>query len=290
MFLRVPHVLRASSFRPDYHALGGFERTLDLRMVEKLERLQFRMSRHVIAPSRTLQQILTERLELKNVRVIPTPAYIETTDWDYSVYDQQLKDKDYLLYFGRFGLRKGFHVLAEALPRFMRENPDAHVVLVGRDQSTRVAPSMIDYARSLCKDFADRLIVIDGLQHSQLYPIVSKARLVVLPSLLDNLPNACLEAMTLGKSVLGTRGASFEELIDDEKSGFLVELGNAEALAEKMIYAWSHPRLDEIGRQAKERMADFSPDKTLTMLLNFYQEVLQQHAGGYQRGSQTNGD
>lgn len=278
-FLKIPHVLRASSFRPDYHALGGFKRRLDLIAVEKLERMQLRMSRNVIAPSRTLQQILKQRVGLNNVRVIPTPAYIETTNWDHSVYEQRLKDKEYLLFFGRFGLRKGFHVLSQALPGFLQHYPDARVVLIGRDQSTPIAPSMADYARTCGKDFADRLMVIDRLRHDQLYPIILGARLVVLPSLLDNLPNACLEAMTLGKAVVGTRGASFEELIEDEKSGFLVEPGNPEALAEKIIYAWSHPRLDEIGRQARERMADFSPDKTLPILLNYYRDVLRQDSG-----------
>jgi glycosyltransferase involved in cell wall biosynthesis len=279
MFLKVPHVLRASSFRPECHALSGFKRNLDLRMVERLERTQLRMSRNVIAPSRTLQQVLRQQVGLNNVRVIPTPAYIETSDWDHSIYDQRLKDEEYLLFFGRFGLRKGFHVLSEALPRFMQHYPDARVVLVGRDQSTRVATSMADYARACGKDFADRLMVIDRLRHDQLYPIISRARLVVLPSLLDNLPNACLEAMTLGKAVIGTTGASFEELIEDEKSGFLVERGDPEALSEKMIYAWSHPRLDEIGRKAKERMADFSPDKTLHILLNYYRDVLRKDSG-----------
>jgi hypothetical protein len=58
---------------------------------------------------------------------------------------------------------------------------------------TALAPSMADYARVLCGNFADRLIVMDQLQHSQLYPIIAGAHLVVLPSLIDDLPNACLE-------------------------------------------------------------------------------------------------
>ncbi len=69
---------------------------------------------------------------------------------------------------------------------------------------------------------ASRLVLIDNLPHRQLYPIIAAARLVVLPSLVDNLPNACLEAMGLGTAVIGTTGASFEELITDGVNGFLV--------------------------------------------------------------------
>ena len=48
--------------------------------------------------------------------------------------------------------------------------------------------------------------MLDKLPHRQLYPVIAGARLVVLPSLIENLPNAGLEAMALGRAVIGTAG------------------------------------------------------------------------------------
>src|SRR6266571_54876 len=133
LFLRVSHVLRASSYQPAWNDAAGVKRNLDSRMVERLEGLQFRVSRNVYAPSYSLQQMLAKKARLPQVRVIRTPFYLETRDWDSSVYDQFLKGKRYLLYFGRFQLHKGFHTLAQALLRFLEQYPDAYTALIGRD-------------------------------------------------------------------------------------------------------------------------------------------------------------
>ena len=255
--LSVPHVLRASSYQPAWNDAAGVKRKLNSRMVERLEGLQFRLSRHTYAPSNTLQQMLAKEAQLPHVRVIRTPFYVETRDWDKSVYDRFLKGKKYLLFFGRFQLHKGFHTLAQALPRVLEQYPDAYAALVGRDMESSLAPSMADYAREQCGSSADRIVVLEKLRHRQLYPVIAGAHLVVLPSLIENLPNACLEAMGLGKVVIGTVGTSFDELISEGATGFLVSPNNPEALAEKIISAWTHPKLKEMGAAARQRIWNF---------------------------------
>lgn len=275
--LRVPHALRASSYRPALNDAVGVKRTLDSRMVKSLEGLQFRRSRYVYTPSHALQQMLTKEAHLPDVRVIRPPFYLETQDCDSSVYDRFLKGKKYLLFFGRFQLHKGFHTLAQALPRVLERYPDAYVVLVGRDMESILAPSMADYARAQSGSYAERLVLLEKLPHPQLYPVIAGAHLVVLPSLIENLSNAAMEAMGLGKVVIGTTGTSFEELISEEATGFLVPPDNPEALAEKIISSWIHPKLEEIGAAARQRILEFSPERTVETLLRYYCEIL--HGG-----------
>jgi glycosyltransferase involved in cell wall biosynthesis len=264
--LRTAHVVRASS-QPGWNA--SVKRNLDSALTEHLEALQYKLTRNVYAPSRTTQKMLAP-----NARLIRTPFYVETRDWDTTVYDQFLKDKKYVLYFGRFQLHKGFHTLAQALPRFLNQCPDAYVALVGRDMETSLASSMAAFARAQCNGFAERLMIVENLPHSSLYPIINEARLVVLPSLIDNLPNACLEAMGLGRVVIGTTGTIFNELISDSVNGFLVPPDNTRALADKMIAAWTDQRLAEMSEAAKEQVLQFAPDKTIPSLLSYYSEVL----------------
>jgi glycosyltransferase involved in cell wall biosynthesis len=271
--LRATHVVRASSFEPAWNEAAGLQRNLDRALVERLEALQYRLTRNVYAPSQAVQTMLAQRAGVAEVRVIRSPFYVETRAWDATVYEQFLKGKSYVLYFGRFQLHKGFHTLVQALPRFFERYPDAFAVLVGRDMETRLASSMAAYARAECRAFTDRLILLDNLPHRQLYPVIEGARLVALPSLIDNTPNSCLEAMGIGKVVIGTRGASFEELITDGVNGFLVGAGEPAALAHKLIAAWEDPRLPEISAAAKQRMRDFAPEQTVTSLLAYYAEV-----------------
>ena len=116
--LRVPHVLRASSYQPALNDAVGLKRKLSSRMVERIEGLQFRLSRYIYAPSFALQQMLAEQARLPHVRVIRTPFYVETRDWDSSVYDRFLKCKKYLLFSPLSSCTRAFHTLAQVLPAF----------------------------------------------------------------------------------------------------------------------------------------------------------------------------
>lgn len=80
--------------------------------------------------------------------------------------------------------------------------------------------------------------------------------------------------MGLGKVVIGTVGTSFDELISEGTTGFLVSPNNPEALADKIISAWIDPRLEEMGAAARERVLEFLPEKTVESLLTYYREIL----------------
>jgi glycosyltransferase involved in cell wall biosynthesis len=277
-FLRATHVVRTSSYDPDCHDISGVKRNLDIAIAERLQALQYRLARNVHVPSFTTQKTLAAKAGIRDTRVIRSPFYVETPEWDTAIWERFLRDKEYVLYFGRFQLHKGFHTLVQALPAFLERYPNAYAVCVGRDMETQLGTSMAAYARSHCRAFADRLILLEHLPHAQLYPVIERARLVVLPSLIDNLPNSCLEAMGLGRVVIGTKGTSFEELITDEANGFLVEPNDPNALAHKLIAAWVDPKLDVMAEAAKRAMSDFAPEKTVTSLLSYYFAVLNGHS------------
>ncbi|NET30796.1 MAG: glycosyltransferase [Cyanothece sp. SIO1E1] len=274
LLFNVPQVTRISCYRPAWNEQAGVQRDLDTKATEWLEWLQLRFGQHIYGPSYTLQKMLAQEAGIQNIRVIRTPFYLETVEWDSSIYDSCLKDKDYLLFFGRFQLHKGFHILAQALPQVLRQHSNCYAVLVGLDIPSSLAPSMKDYALSLAGEYADRLIFIGQTPHTQLYPIISGAKLVVLPSLVDNLPNTCLEAMALGKPVVGTIGTSLDELITDEETGFLVPPNNIDALAKRINQAWMHPALAPIGEAAKQKLLEFSPERTVKDVLFYYEQIL----------------
>lgn len=273
--LPIPQVTRTSGCRALWTEKTGIQHpNLDELIMEWLELLQLRRNKHIYAPSYLLQRLLAEDLKINNVRVIRTPFYLETQDWDLSIYNEYLKEKKYVLFFGRFQLHKGFHILAQALPHVLEKYPDCHAVFVGLDMPSSLAPSMKEYAISLCNQYAERLIFIENIPHSKLYPVIAVARLVVLPSLIDNLPNACLEAMALGKPVIGTIGASFDEMLTDGATGFLVPIGDVQALTTKIHEAWTHPNLNEIGQAAKLKVKEFAIERTVQELLNYYNQII----------------
>ena len=105
------------------------------------------------------------------------------------------------------------------------------LTLKWQDKELRASELLIQMAG----EFKNRVILIPPTSvKEQVYDVVSKAELIVLPSRVDNLPNTCIEAMSLGKIVVGTRGASFEQLIQDGYNGWLAEIDNPVSLLEKI--------------------------------------------------------
>jgi len=274
LFLRGPaHALFAASYRPAWNEKIGTPRTLDVRILEWIEAIYYRLSKNIYSPSRVLKDMLKKELKLKRIEVLRIPFYVETSDLDRALYDKHLKNKSYLLFFGRLQLHKGPHILAQALPALFAAYPDVFAVFIGPDAATRFGPSMREYVLNTNYTFKDRLIFLEQVSHDKLYPIIAKARLVVLPSLVDNLPNVLLEAMGLGRPVVGTYTTSFDEIIEDGVNGFLVPPGDREALSKKIIEAWSRGDLDRVGEAARRKIEELAPKSTIGALLEYYKRA-----------------
>jgi glycosyltransferase involved in cell wall biosynthesis len=96
----------------------------------------------------------------------------------------------------------------------------------------------LDYWRSLWGDRADQVYITGPLSKSEVYAALQKADAAVLPSQVDNLPNTVIESLMFGIPVIGSRGASIDELVDENQNGHLVELGDKNSLAEALVRIW----------------------------------------------------
>ncbi|HEX9666461.1 MAG TPA: glycosyltransferase family 4 protein [Thermodesulfobacteriota bacterium] len=263
----VPVVTRISNYEPAWRKAEGALPALDRRLSEWLELLAMRRSAGVYSPSRCLAQVIREHVGL-SIDVIPPPMFIETEMTDESVYARNLANLRYLLFFGWITRLKGLYVLVEALRTVMPRCPDMHFVFVGQARWEAV--------QKILPPHAERIHYLSPLPHPQLYPIIRHSRGVVLPSLIDNLPNACLESMALGRPVIGTRGASFDELLVDGESGFLVEPGDHHGLADAMLRLWALPdsQLDRMGEMGKRSLGRYSPEVACAQLEQFMSGIL----------------
>jgi glycosyltransferase involved in cell wall biosynthesis len=70
--------------------------------------------------------------------------------------------------------------------------------------------------------------------------IIEKSKVVVAPSeWYENCPYAIMQSMAKGKIVVASRIGGLPQLIEDDKSGFLFESGNAKSLAKTISKAIS---------------------------------------------------
>lgn len=283
MFLRrlrgVPVIVRLSNYRPDCDAAAGYPLDAGTRARWKLEERSIRDRKYVFAPSPFVAERVQRVYGLDRVDVIESPYFNEVVESDRRVLEEVIGSRPFAVYFGTLSQLKGVHVLAHASNDWLAACPQMHLVLIGRDSIAPDGASMHAFVRDAARQHRDRVHILDSLNHEQLYPFVDAAQFVVLPSLVDNLPNTLLESMGHGKVVIGTTGSSFEQLIDDGVSGFLVPPGDASQLARAMIKVsrLSVAERVHIGDEARLRVARLHPDVAVPRLIAYYEWVRQDH-------------
>lgn len=94
---------------------------------------------------------------------------------------------------------------------------------------------------------------------------IDSARIFVLPSKREGMPQALIEAMARKKIVLASNNFGSQELIQNGKNGFLFKIGNHKELAEKINRAL-RIKSNNIGTAARDSVEQFSWDKIIKKL------------------------
>ncbi len=272
----IPAVMRLSSYAKTYFASLQTYDARTLYYKAKLERLSARRCTSIFAPCRVTAEAFGKDCKRK-VQVIETPFVNEVRDLDYRYFDLHLKDKKYVLFFGTLYPEKGILVIAEILEAFLSRNPDYHFVFVGEVRKIDGVDAR-KFIKKAAGMFSDRVIVWKALLHDKLFPVIEHAEFVVMPSLMDNLPNACIEAMYFSKIVVGTDGASFEQLIMSGYNGFLCKIGDSEDLLQKLqhVVGLDADEKQRIERNAHNTTIRLRPEYTVRKLLDLYEYVLKE--------------
>ena len=231
------HVVRCSWAADHFMRVDGVYGRRSERMKASLERASIRRADRAYAPSRFVADYYG-RVFGYDVDVVRPPILVEA---EVARTVPEGVPPRYLLHFGSLRVRKGTDVLAEALPLAWRDAPDLEVVMAGGGDEAEIASW-----RALWGDRERQVHVIGGLAKPDLYATLQGAVATVLPTRADNLPNTVIESLMFNVPVIGSDGASVDELVRDEVDGVLVPLGDAQALAEAMVRAWRGdlPRLD----------------------------------------------
>lgn len=83
------------------------------------------------------------------------------------------------------------------------------------------------------------------------------------------------EAFACGVPIIASRLGAMAEIVEDGRTGLLFEPGNAEDLAEKVAWAWAHPKeMAEMGKEARrEYEAKYTAERNYEMLMEIYERA-----------------
>lgn len=122
--------------------------------------------------------------------------------------------------------------------------------------------------RRIPAQLRDRVIIEEGRGRSSLNAAIGEASVCCFPSLWENFPNVCLEAMAAGKTVVASDAGGMLEIIEQEKSGLLFPSGEVSLLADALARALTDVSLRRrLGAEAQQRLRAFCAPKLVVAQL-----------------------
>jgi starch synthase len=190
----------------------------------------------------------------------------------YDGYDVRkelgIEEKDFfILFVGRLIKMKGIEYLIRALKDLISQYGNLKLVIVGdgnaREDNERMASSI-------------RENVIFAGYRNDVYRFMCAADIVVLPSLCEGCPNVVLEAMACGTPVIASRVGAVPDIIENGRTGIIVELKDVEGLKKALVRLMENRELArKMGERGRERVEkEFTWDAVCKKLEKFYGEVV----------------
>lgn len=176
-----------------------------------------------------------------------------------------------LLFVGRFNAFKNVETLVNAAGQLLQAGEtNFELQLIGEGQR---------------RANVERLVIERGLtRHVQLLGWVERDRLVdyyrradvfVTATTWEGMPNTVLEGMACGLPVVATRASGLEELVRDGVNGYLVDLNDTNALANKLAALINNPyerqRMGKESRKIAER--EFAWEYIAAQYVEIYQRI-----------------
>lgn len=167
-----------------------------------------------------------------------------------------LKGKKVILFAGRIEREKEIPLLLEAMKRLRGELPSAHLVVAGRGT---LLGEMKERAMRLKVD--DRVNFTGHLPMEKLRDYYSLSDLFVLVSYYEGTAKVLKEAALAGLPIVATKVSGTDEVVIDGKSGYLIPVGDIEALCKRLVELLRDDvkakRMGEFGRRHVEKTFDF---------------------------------
>jgi glycosyltransferase involved in cell wall biosynthesis len=203
---------------------------------------------------------------------VPPPVHVVPNGIDLGLFDRDegidvverfglpaKGDAVTILFTSRLERRKGVHLLPQITLEILRKYPQAHFAIAGADNDGVLADTIKPQLEA--HGLGDRLHYFGQLPLPEVRALVKHVDIHLLPTLWDNAPYACIEAMASGRAVLTSDCGGLPELIGNRQNGLLAQSDDAgsfvAALEELIEDRTLRERLGDAARRTvEERYTD----------------------------------
>ena len=126
--------------------------------------------------------------------------------------------------------------------------------------------------------------VLGRRSREEVFAFMRSASFLLFPSeWYEGFPMTIAEAFACGLPVVASQLGVMAEIVEDGRTGLLFEPGNPEDLAEKVEWAWTHPKeVKRMGEEARREYEEkYTAERNYRMLMEIYQLAMERTSGDY---------
>jgi glycogen(starch) synthase len=190
------------------------------------------------------------------------PNAVNTDQFDPSGSDSRM-----VTYVGKLEKWKGMDELLEIFRIVHDEVDDAQFMVVG-------SGSLMNKVRK-----TDLPIKIMGhVPHEQMPQLYGRSAVTALPSLMEGSPTTCIESLACGVPCVASDVGDVREIIKDGRSGYVVEPGDVESSAERIVNLLTNESLRKrMGAEGRQHVIkEFSYDAVVDRTREIYASLVDQ--------------
>ena len=206
---------------------------------------------------------------------IDTEKYTPTCDKSGIRNELGLPDGFLVGCFGRVRFQKGIDVFVKSMIEICKLNPEAHGIISGKVTADNQKYTE-DLKQLIESEGLNKRILFLGEQPTENLPLLFRSLdAYIAPQRWEGFGLTPIEAMSSGVPVIATRAGVFEEMIIPNKTGYIVEYEDTNAIAKHLSDLMDdHALLAEMSAHARERVVDvFNINKEANSLIDIYKQV-----------------
>ena len=260
----VPLLIRLYTPHSKFMAEGlhNVSPTFDHQFVAMLERIAMRCADVITSPSEDLADFVANDMNYprEQIQIVRNPIDPEVfaPQGEVAIAPDGRKT---VLFVGRLEERKGVRYLVEAIPMIAKRYSNVRFIIIGDDTvyASGGKTSMLALIKELLSASGCLPLVqfIDRVPLTSLPDYYRSADVCVVPSVYDNSPYTCLEAMSCGRAVIGSFAGGTREYMTDGESGLLVPPRDPSAIADAVVRILSDEKEQKrLGENARARVLE----------------------------------
>jgi len=212
---------------------------------------------------------IKKKTKNKNIKILFNP--INTIKFScQSKNINKSKATNNVIYLGKLSSKKGIFDLLKAIPLVINKRFSAKFIVCG--------DGSLEECRRICeeKGISHSVEICGWVSGQEKIKLICNADIFVLPSYHECLPITIIEAMAAGLPIVSTSVGGIPDIIKDELNGYLVQPGDIESLANKIVILLENRELrNKMGELNVKKAKDiFDINIIAKKLCSLYRELL----------------